>query len=549
MNFIKINKKAFVFHVFSIVLLGGCAQTQHSDDGRDKAASSALPDGEITACSNTDGHHASGNCLLLGLHSDVTAGSTDHIWARLIGGYQLKAQATHPEVRELIDWYTQHPRYLQVLGERAKRYIHYITEQVEERGLPSELALLPAIESTYDPFAYSPGQAAGLWQFVPGTAKHVGLQQSWWYDGRRDVISSTQAALDYLEDLHKRFDGDWLLALAAYNSGAGTVSRAIRRNERAGKPTDYWSLKLPAETQRYIPKLLALSTLIRTAEQYDFELLPIPNEPYFATVEVDGQVDLAWAAELADLSVDEIYGLNPGFNRWATDPNGPHRLLLPVDSVEAFRQALAEVPPEKRLSWTQYTVQPGDTLIRIAREHHTDIATIKANNQLDGNLIRVGQTLLLPSISRSESHYSQSAGQRLARAQRRGGGEGRTRIYHEVRHGESLWSIARRYGVRVKSLTGWNDMSPRDVIRPGQKLAVWKDAGDTGSAAGTDREVIRRVGYTVRRGDSLARIASKFNVGITDIVKWNKINPGKYLQPGQSLTLYVDVTKVTQLAR
>lgn len=548
MNFIKINKKALVSHVFSALLLGGCAQTQHVG-GRDGTAASSDRDREAATCVNTDGHHARGDCLLLGLHGDEVTVSADHIWARLIGGYQLKAEATHPEVRELIDWYTQHPRYLKVLGERAKRYIHYITEQVEARGLPSELALLPAIESTYDPFAYSPGQAAGLWQFVPGTARHVGLQQSWWYDGRRDVISSTQAALDYLEALQKRFDGDWLLALAAYNSGAGTVSRAIRRNERAGKPTDYWSLKLPAETQRYIPKLLALSTLIRTADQYDFELLPIPNEPYFAAVEVDGQLDLAWAAELAELSVDEIYGLNPGFNRWATDPNGPHRLLLPVDSVEAFRQALAEVPKEERLSWTQYTVQPGDTLIRIAREHRTDVATIKANNKLDGNLIRVGQTLLLPTISRSESHYSQSAGQRLARAQRRGDGDGRTRIDHEVRRGESLWSIARLHGVRVNSLASWNDMSPRDVIQPGQKLAVWKDGDEAVRTTGTDREVIRRVGYTVRRGDSLARIASRFNVGISDIVKWNKINPGRYLQPGQSLTLYVDVTKVTQLAR
>src|SRR5690606_25387789 len=197
------------------------------------------------------------------------------------------------------------------------RYLHHIDEQADARDMPLELVLLPIVESAFDPFAYSHGRASGPWQFIPSTGKHFGLEQDWWADQRRDIVASTEAALTYLQQLADRFDGDWLLALASYNAGAGNVSRAITRNRNAGKPTDYWSLQLPRETMAYVPKLLALAQIVRDPEQFGLDVPAIADEPYFTSIDVGGQIDLAQAAEMADISLEELYLLNPAFNRWA----------------------------------------------------------------------------------------------------------------------------------------------------------------------------------------------------------------------------------------
>ncbi len=540
MNLFKNKRLVISFKLLSCVALGACSQLQQPSVASTSSESTpAVTIATAEGCRGADCRKPQ--------PQDTSAPALPHtVWQRIEAGYQLGEHSKHPKAQEILDWYRQHPSYLKTISERASRYIHYITEKVEERNFPSEIALLPAVESAYDPFAYSPGRAAGLWQFIPGTAKHVGLKHSWWFDGRRDVLDSTGAALDYLASLNKRFDGDWLLTLAAYNAGGGTVSRAIRHNRRHGKPTDFWSLDLPAETRRYVPKLLALSVLISSAEESGLELTEVADGPYFRVVDTGGQIDLAQAADFAGVSIDEIYHLNPGFNRWATDPAGPHRLLVPYSRAESFQKKLAALPPEQRMNWERYAVKPGDTLITIARKYHTDIATIKATNKLNNNLIRAGQTLLLPAASRGEGHYRFSADQRLASAQDSGSGDGRSKVYHNVQSGESLWTIARQHGVRLSALSKWNNLAPGDTIRPGQQLAIWKTGAATQPSASNGRGIIRKVGYTVRSGDSLARIAGKFNVGINDIAQWNKINPAKYLKPGQYLTLYVDVTNVSQ---
>lgn len=460
---------------------------------------------------------------------------------RLRSGYALPA-VDNDAVRRHAEWFARHPDYLERVLNRAQPFLPHVAEEIAARGLPAELAFIPAIESAFDPFAYSHGRAAGLWQIVPGTGKRFGLKQNWWYDGRRDVVESTRAALDYLEYLHGFFDGDWLLAVAAYNSGEGTVRRAIRSNEAAGRPTDFWSLRLPRETRNYVPRLLGLSAVMADPAAHSLELPPLAPAPMFTTVELDGQIDLAVAAELAGIELAELQALNPGFNRWATDPEGPHRLLLPVATEVSFMTALAELPPTERVRWHRHRVVAGDTLGGIARRYRTTVPVLQSVNNLSGTNIRLGSHLMVPTSTRSLDDYPLSADNRLASTQQRQR-SGRQRREHTARSGESLWTIARRHGVGVRELAAWNGMAPGDTLAVGRTLVIWQP----GDAAGGARPPaagarLRRVNYTVRRGDSLSRIASNFRVSVSDIKRWNNLDGKRYLQPGQRLILHVDVT-------
>jgi membrane-bound lytic murein transglycosylase D len=336
-------------------------------------------------------------------------------------------------------------------------------EEVQARNLPIEIALLPLVESTLDPFAYSHKRAAGMWQIMPATGKHLGLQQDWWFDGRRAVRDSTHAALDYLESLNEDFNGDWLLTLAAYNSGKSRVRRAQAANRRKGLSTDYWSLKLPRETRDYVPRLLALSQIVAKPGDFGVEMPHVANAPAFEVVETGGQIELVRAAELAEVSLDTLRALNPGQLRWATAPDRPPELLLPVGTGERFADGVAQLSPEDRVSWQHYTIRPGDSLSRIASKFNVEVALLREANGIRGNLIHSGKTLMIPA-----------------------GG---------------AWSSS---------------------------LAMASNS-DQPSA----------LGYRVRRGDSLYLIAGKFNISVKDIVNWNSLDPSRYLQPGQKLTLYV----------
>ncbi|MEH6648475.1 MAG: LysM peptidoglycan-binding domain-containing protein [Motiliproteus sp.] len=452
-------------------------------------------------------------------------------------------------IQAQLNWYKKHPKYIARVNARASRYYHYVIQEVIERGLPAELALLPIVESAFDPFAYSHGRAAGPWQFIPMTAKRFKLKHSWWYDGRRDIRASTKAALDYLELLNNRFDGDWLLALAAYNSGGGNVSKSVRKNRQRNKPIDFWSLDLPRETRAYVPKLIALAKLYNDPQAYGLSLKPFPNQPYFAAVDTGSQIDLAKAAELANVSIEELYLLNPGFNQWATDPDGPHELLVPYDKATSFSQALQEYPADQRVSWARYKVQSGDSLIRIAKQHNTTADTLRSTNSIRGNNIRIGQMLLIPRASENAKTYVYSQSQRQEKKNQQVAlRSGKTKLNYTVRSGDSFWKIGRDHGVGTRQLAAWNQMAPGDPLKIGQKLVIWQQTGTVSNrvVAGnnSDRKVIRKVGYKVRNGDSFARIASKFNVSLSDIKRWNsKAAKAKYLKPGQHLTLYVDVTQ------
>jgi membrane-bound lytic murein transglycosylase D len=466
--------------------------------------------------------------------------------------------AADPAVTLERAWYARNQAYLDRVFARADLYLFHIAGALEARGMPAELALLPIVESAFDPFAYSHGRASGLWQIIPGTGKRLGLAQNWWFDGRRDVLESTRAALDYLEQLHEMFDGDWLLAVAGYNSGEGNVARALKRAASAGKPQDFWGIKsyLPAETRTYVPRLLAIAELVWNPEAFGITLPELRNEARFAVVETGGQIDMALAAELAGLTPDALYALNPGINRWATDPDGPHRLLLPIARADGFAAALAEIGERELVQWTRHRVRPGETIGGIAERYQTTVAVLREVNALRGNTIRAGDYLTIPHATESLASYTQSADARAARQQNTPrGGERRT---HVVKAGESLWSISRAYGVNLRNLASWNAMAPGDVLSVGREIVVWANApaqiavaataqaslARSDSAAGfAAANRIREITYVVRRGDSLSSIARRFKVTVGKLVEWNKGAGDKYLQPGQRLKLTVDVTE------
>ena len=416
---------------------------------------------------------------------------------------------------------------------RAQPWIYFIAEELEARGMPGELALLPVVESAYDPFAYSSGMALGTWQFIASTGKQYGLRQDWWYDGRRDVWSSTNAALDYLEHLNKKFEGDWLLALAGYNSGEYRVAREIKKNLKKGKPTDFWSIRLPKETKGYVPKLLGLSCLYQNHESYGFELPKAPNKPVIAVVEMEQQSDLVLISQFSEVGIDVLFGLNPGFSRWATSPEGPWRIILPIEGAEKLKQHLSADPTPTLMKWDQVLVENGDTLSSLAARHHVPVSVLRSTNNLNNDLIRVGQKLRLPRDEQSlvDPLYVAAANE-LQKLQ--SGLIASERVTHKVRRGESLSVIARRYRVSVKELQTWNRISDPRKLRAGQTLTLFQSPAPKAAKArsGTIR-------HTVRRGDSLWSIARHYDVRVKDLMRWNDLSKNVVIQPGQSIKIYL----------
>ncbi len=504
------------------------------DDAAPATAIIALPDTPI----------ATEKLTTHDLNQQLAAHRPDDLWQRIRDGFSLP-HSEHARTVSARRWYARHQEYIDRTSARAQPYLHFIVEEAAQRNIPMELALLPIVESAFQPFAYSHGRASGIWQFIPSTGRMYGLKQNWWYDGRRDITASTLAAFDYLESLNKRFKDDWLLALAAYNSGGGTVSKAIRKNKRLGKPTDFWSLKLPRETRAYVPKLLAIRDIVANPEKHNIIMTSLVDEPYFEKVATGSQIDLAKAAELAEMPLKQLYQLNPAFNRWATDPDGPHHLLIPLDKSSQFKQNLAALPKENRVKWTRHRIRNGETLGHIAKRYKTTVAVIQDVNKVKGHMIRAGKNLIIPVAAQSLSSYSLSATQRAQSIKNRP--KKGIKLTYKVQRGDTLWDISRMHNVAVRQLARWNAMAPRDTLRPGQKLVIWKSSSKVAKGKVPDmtpalNEITQRIRYTVRRGDSLSRISQRFNVSINKLKSWNPMARGKYLQPGQRLTLFVDIT-------
>jgi len=408
--------------------------------------------------------------------------SYNDIWQRIRAGFRIPAPDT-PLVEKQEKWFANNPEYISRMVERARLYLYYIVNEVDKRHMPMEIALLPAIESSYKPHAYSHARAAGLWQFIPSTGRLYGLKNNWWYDGRRDIVSATNAALDYLQVLHDDFNGDWQLALAAYNAGEGRIRRAQEYNRRHGKPDDFADLnRLKRETRNYVPKLIAFTRIVADPDKYGIKLEPIPNKPYFAEIDTGTQIDLGVAAKLADIPLGDLYDINPGHKRWATGPDGPYRLLVPADKEEELREALSKLPDNERMRWARHQIRQGEALSTIAHRYGVSIDAIKRANRLHSNRIRAGRSLLIPVSSRRIStQYANVT--RPVPIKPAPPPKGRIELVHEIKSGETLWSISQQYNVYMRQLARWNGIGTRTTLHPGQKLKIWiKPAADSNPA-------------------------------------------------------------------
>lgn len=448
------------------------------------------------------------------------------LFDRMRAGFRLQDESEHRGVDQQLRWYAANPDYLERAFARADLYLYHIVTELERRGMPEELALLPVVESAFEPYAYSRARASGLWQFISDTGSRYGLKQNWWYDGRRDIVESTRAALDYLQSLHDEFNGDWLLAIAAYNCGEALVERAVEMNRAAGRSVDFWSLWLPRETRAYVPKLLAMKRLVLDPEAFGLVFSPIPNQPYFTPVPTDGQINLKLAAEIAGITPEELYELNPAFHRWATDPTGPQVLLLPVDAADVFAENLTQLSADQRLGVTHYAVNRGDSIAAVAKQFHTTVNVIRELNDMPTRGLAVGDDLRVPSAV-----TELPAKVMLAAAQVDGKVRATRPHVQIVRRGDSLWTIARRTGMNVNTLALMNGLQPGDPLRAGQRIRL---------SAGSGHHVAhRRITYTVRDGDTMAQIAQLFQCSVPQLLAWNGLSPHTHIHAGQKLRIHV----------
>jgi len=491
----------------------------------------------------------------------------DDLWQRIKNGYAIPESSSNLTQKH-EQWYSSRPDYVKRMVERSQRYLFHVVEEVEKRGMPSEIALLPMIESAYNPKAYSTSRASGIWQFVPSTGKYFGLKQNWWFDNRRNITFATDAALTYLQKLHAMF-GAWDLALAAYNAGEGTVSRAIERNRKLGLPTDYESLNLPPETRNYVPKLQAIKNLMTNPGNYGLNIQTIANTPYFAKVTAPAQIDAHLAAKLAEISDEEFLALNPSFNRPViTSENKNLELLLPIVAAQTFRTNL-ENYNKPLVSWKTYFAKKGERLEKIADKFGIHVSKLRDVNDLPAqSKIKKTSTILVPNGNRTdfkadgnsaastpesalqgtETDFSANPEHGSANINLTGiendslssesndenePKESRS-VRHKVKNGEVMAAIAKRYGVSVKQIMVANSLKT-SRLKAGQLLRI-NIAEDDNPKKSKAKNTNNTQTYIVKRGDTLHSIAQKFDVAVADLKRWNK-KYGNRIQPGNKLTI------------
>lgn len=456
--------------------------------------------------------------------------NADNLWDALRQEFTLPHYEDNPRVQAQIEWFMNNQDFLYRSAMRASPYLYYILQQVRKRHLPAEVALLPVFESSFNPFAYSPAGAAGIWQMMPGTASGYGVKQNWWYDGRRDVLASTNAALNYLAYLGEFFDGNWLYAIAAYNTGEGNVVSAIKRNASIGNSTDFWSLPVAQETQDYIPKLLALATIVSHPDIYPVQLPYVRNAPYLAQIDIGTQIDLQHAADLAGLSFKDLKHLNPGYNRIATDPIGPSKLVLPIEAVEQFSENLEKFPTYQQTNWAHYKIKSSENLRMVAKKFNTTPAELqKINPELASNHhLKRGTNILIPKSGTSISKTildsapiqyvsSDSDSYHLKHKIHQAVSHTHPDQYtlqpgdtlYMVRDGDDIEHVAKRFHTSASTLLEANNLGPGTALIPGEQLII-----PTHTENDDSKKFLLNPGdtlYMVRKGDTIEKIAKKYH--------------------------------------
>jgi membrane-bound lytic murein transglycosylase D len=395
----------------------------------------------------------------------------EDLWVRIRRGYAIP-DIDDPLVATWEEWYSTRPDYVARMIDRSRRYLYYIVVEVEERHMPLEIALLPMVESAYNPNAMSVARASGIWQFTPSTGTHYGLQQNWWFDSRRDVIAATEGALTYLQKLYGDFN-DWQLALAAYNWGEGNVAKAAAKSQAKNRPADYASIKMPDETRNYLPKLQALKNIVRDPEKYGLDLGDIPDAPYFAVVKTNRKIDVKAAAALAEMSIDEFQYLNPQHNRPVIAGADEYTILLPIDKAEVFAAKL-DLADQPLVSWQAYRMKSGETLQQVAGKFGMSVDALRAVNGIGARArVPAGHMLLVPAEGRADV-----AAETLTNAVFTTVPQGRT-FYYRVNRGDTLGDIASRYAVTVADLRRWNAIGVNGGVTTGQRLRITSDLAPT----------------------------------------------------------------------
>lgn len=450
------------------------------------------------------------------------SGQYQDLWNYVGNDLSIKAPNNDRVKREKAR-YLKNKSYLPTVANRAEPYMYWIVEQIKQRDIPMEIALLPIVESEFNPHVVSPAKAAGIWQMVPTTGSYYGLRQDEWFDGRKDVIASTKAALDMLERLNEMFDGDWLLTVAAYNSGEGRILNAVKRNKSRGLPTDFWSLSLPKETTVYVPRLLALADVVKNAERYGIDM-PISNpDKAIDQIDIGQQIELAQVAKLSGVPLNKLKSLNAGYKHKVTPPNGPHRIAIPKSHTERFINALA-AHDNRFIDSVSYVVKSGDSLDSIATAYQSNRYIIAKTNQLADASLKAGRKIIIPAYNSvvNESLLKQKSQKEKKQVVERKG-------RYTVVSGDSLYKIARKLGVGMNDLQRWNSLGKNAMLRPGHQLTYYVNSNNA-----------RKITYSIKRGDTMTSIARQFNLDIEDMLSWNTTLANAHqLSLGDKLTLYV----------
>ncbi len=441
---------------------------------------------------------------------------TSTLWGLIASNFRLPHYTSQPEVQRQIAWFQKNPQFFQHIATQGQPYLYYIYTEVKKRGLPGELVLLPMIESAYDPFAYSWVGAAGLWQMMPATGANFGLQQDWWFDGRKDIIHSTKAALDYLTYLRTFFNGNWPLAIGAYNAGEGRVQSAVDKNARRGAGTTFWTLSLPAETKSYVPRFFALAAIVNDPKRYHVKLPHLQNGPQFNKIDLDHQIELSQAAKMAGIPLSKLYELNPGYSRWATDPKGPYHILLPVKAVERFERNYNVTYGNRSLASSGSVTKNAGQVTRQAI-----VTTPQAVSE--PSIPAVAQTKITAKTTMTPTSNS-VATQPTASAPVSTNNE----IRYTVKTGDTLWNIAKRFNVTVGELRTWNKLSEKAQVKVGNVLLIKAPAVNPTNVST----------YTVKVGDTLFSIAQAHGLHLAQIVQSNpQLNKDSKLTPGTVIFL------------